>query len=171
MALQQACRHLSGSWEQFVAKAKQLYAAGPGSSYPWAIASRGLADTAGNCSLVQTVNDSYAQNHASVAGGAMFSSDYHMTSVLCLPDSVPPASERQAGCSMPAWEGNTAGYGHNIAYPPSQLLVTSQDFLSYVSNGLDTLPMVVRAHDQAGADVIVGMHASSPPQLQQSVLT
>ena len=108
--------------------------------------------------IVQTLNDSYTQNHASVAGGAMFSSDIKTTHVLCLPDGAAPASEHQAGCSSPAWGGNTAVYEYDLAYPPHQLLVTTQDLLNYVSNGLDTLPMVVQAQDQAGTAVIMGMY-------------
>lgn len=109
--------------------------------------------------MLLSTNNSYMNNTAIVAGGAIFSSDLTTTNRLCSPYSLLQLSDRQPGCGTSAWQDNSAGYGSSVAYPPSKLLIDAQPFLTYVSNSLDTLPMTVQAQDEAGTHVRIGMFA------------
>ena len=133
--------------------------AGQGSSYQWAPILPLLADAAGNCSMLVSTNDNYTNNQATIAGGAIFSTDWNTTNSLCSPYSLLQLSEQRPGCGISAWQNNSAGYGSSLAYPPSKLLLNAPPFLTYVSNSLDTLPMSVWALDQAGTRVDLGMDA------------
>ena len=127
--------------------------------YRWAQEAPLLAEDAGTCSMLVSTNDTYRNNSAGVAGGALFSSDLNTTNRLCSPYSLVQLSAQQPGCGISAWHNNSAGYGSSVAYPPSKLLIDAPLFLTYVSNSLDTLPMTVQVQDQAGSHVSIGMFA------------
>ena len=130
------------------------------SGYHWATALPLLASDVGDCSILTSTNDTYINNTAVVAGGAIFSADLNTTMSLCSPYSLQQLSIQQPTCGTSAWQNNSAGYGSSLAFPPSKLLIDAPSFLAYVSNSLDTLPMMVRAQDQAGTHVI-GMFAGT----------
>ena len=145
------------------------FVTGPGSGYPWAAQlDPDLASEISNCSVINSTYDTFIANNASIAGGAIFSTDINSTHVTCLPvggdDSTPESVPLQLGCSSPAWQGNTAWYGPAMGYIPSNISVTPATFPHYVSNGSDTLSMIVHAQDQAGNIVKTGTCAS--PDLQ-----
>lgn len=109
--------------------------------------------------MLVSTNDNYINNKATIAGGAIFSTDWNTTNSLCSPYSLLQLSDQQPGCGITAWRNNSAGYGSSLAYPPSKLLLDAPPILTYVSNSLDTLPMSVMALDQAGTRVDLGMSA------------
>lgn len=48
------------------------------------------------------------------------------------------------------------GYGYGMAFPPAQIIVSSQEFSSYVSNGKMQLPLTISAVDQGNTTVTSG---------------
>lgn len=61
---------------------------------------------------------------------------------------------------MPLWANNTVGtlgYGPVTAFPPAMLNTGLPAALTYVSNGVDKLPITIHALDQGGTMVTTGM--------------
>lgn len=103
--------------------------------------------------------NTFSSNFAEVAGGAIFSTDLHSSRLACEP-GVPASSDRLS-CAAPAWSGNEVGpqgYGTSVAFPPAQILVESEEFLSYSSDGKTELPLRITIMDQGNTLVTSGGH-------------
>ena len=68
--------------------------------YMWA----GLDPPVGSCSVVRSTNDSFINNYASSAGGAVYATDMASLSMIC-PSGLP--RDNVTGCEVPAWQGNS----------------------------------------------------------------
>ena len=128
-----------------------------GTNFLWIGDSPDLASRAGNCSLLQSVNNSYQSNHAGLAGGAIYSTDKQSLWLNCTADA--PLQANASFCEVTEWSNNSVGvkgYGSGIAYLPAsiQLQLSSTD--SYVSNGDNRLSVAVHVKDQVGTIVTTG---------------
>ena len=135
-----------------------LVVAGAVSSHPfrWSYLEPELAKQAGNCSLLVSVADTFQSNFASLAGGALFSTDTASTTIACSTTATPAGNQT---CGGPMWSGNAVGidgYGAQAAFLPASIAVLAGPMDNYVSNGLATLPMTIHVQDQAGGRVTIG---------------
>lgn len=76
-------------------------------AFSWAALSpetQQLAAAAGNCSLLQSWSDPFVNNHASIAGGAVYAIDLASLNLTCV-DGQLATDNLQAGCA--AWANNT----------------------------------------------------------------
>ena len=92
-----------------------------------------------------------------MAGGAIFSTDLHSPRLACAPGMLP--SSNSLGCAAPAWLDNEVGpqgYGSGVAFPPARIMVESDAFLSYGSDGKTQLPMQITIMDQGNTVVTSG---------------
>ena len=123
----------------------------------WAFLAPDLAEQSQDCSALTHSTNSYRSNFAAVAGGVIFSTDLPSSRVACDPNL--PASSSPLGCTAPDWMDNQVGpqgYGFGMAFPPAQILVQSDDFLSYASDGKTQLPMRISVVDQGNTTVTSG---------------
>ena len=68
-------------------------------------------------------------------------------------------SSNSLGCAAPAWLDNEVGpqgYGSGVAFPPARIMVESDAFLSYGSDGKTQLPMQITIMDQGNTVVTSG---------------
>lgn len=92
-----------------------------------------------------------------MAGGAIFSTDLRSSRLACTPNT--PVSNSSLDCAAPLWLDNKVGpqgYGSGVAFPPARILVESDDFLSYDSDGKTQLPMQITIRDQGNTVVTSG---------------
>ena len=74
-----------------------------------------LAIAAGKCSHMDSASNVISANHASLAGGAIYSTETAFLNVTC-DDKLAPSLLR-AGC--PTWSNNTVGPAMDDAYGPT----------------------------------------------------
>lgn len=136
-------------------------------TFSWSSSFPKLSEITSNCSILISTGDAYEQNFATSAGGALFSSAMNTTLVDCSQPSgqqaVPALAEVNLTCTNPTWSNNAVsadpsqpGYGPAQAFPPATLSVDPSSFTNYVSNGISSLPMVVRVLDQAHQFITTG---------------
>ena len=68
-------------------------------------------------------------------------------------------SSNSLGCAAPAWLDNEVGpqgYGSGVAFPPARIMVESDAFLSYGSDGKTQLPLQITIMDQGNTVVTSG---------------
>ena len=138
----------------------------PSLTFPWSSIFPQLSELTSNCSVIISTGDTYEQNFATSAGGALFSTAMNTTLVTCPNPSsqlVPALQEVGLTCANPTWSNKTVsedpsqpGYGPTQAFLPAQISVAPPNFVNHVSNGSSMLPMVVKVLDQADQFVTTG---------------
>lgn len=91
-----------------------------GANFLWAGDYPDLAADAGNCSIVQAVNNIYRGNYAGIAGGVVYSTDKESLWLNCTAEE--PLAANSSTCLPPEWINNTVGaqgYGPSIAFLPA----------------------------------------------------
>ena len=139
----------------------------------WSTAQPALAWDVGNCSLLASQGDAYANNFAGAAGGIIFATDLASLKVACSADynetQIMGASwtgTHQPPCS--AWHGNQVGdtgYGPEMAFLPSSLSLDAPSWDSYASNGSNKLSFIIQVLDEAGTQVTPGELPHLPAQV------
>lgn len=111
----------------------------------------------GRCAYLQLSDNQFSSNYATLAGAVMYATDSDSINVTC---KTGDSSTVGLTCGMPLWANNTVGtldYGPVTAFPPAMLNTSLPAALTYVSNGVDKLPITIRALDQGGTMVTTGM--------------
>ena len=128
-----------------------------GGSLRWAYLDPDSAAQSYDCSTLTHSANSYISNNAKYAGGVLFSTDLNSSRLTCSPDAI--ASNNQTECSAPVWLDNVVGsqgYGPGLAFPPKQIQVVAEPFLSYVSDGTGKINMSITVMDAADTVVTSG---------------
>ena len=111
----------------------------------------------GRCAYLQLSQNHFSSNYAALAGAVIYATDSDSINITCKTSDNSSAS---LTCDESIWANNSVGmlgYGPTIAFPPAVLNTSLPAKLTYVSNGVDKLPITLHALDQRGTMVTSGM--------------
>ena len=150
-----------------------------GNNAIWSGLSDTLRNLSGRCSIIASANNSFHDNSAQKAGGALFLSDLGSAHFNCTAQAQPVASAQLNNadkiCPNDDWTGNTVsanqsapGYGSILAALPASMKVSAPALDSYISDGSPTPAIAINLYDQAGTLVTTGKSPRSCCAISQA---
>ncbi|KAL0044981.1 hypothetical protein WJX82_004122 [Trebouxia sp. C0006] len=129
-------------------------------AFSWAALSpetQQLAAAAGNCSLLQSWSDPFVNNHASIAGGAVYAIDLASLNLTCV-DGQLATDNLQAGCA--AWANNTVQIASDLvngtqASALNKGTISIADLSLVAPPGDYIISMVLPEYSQVAAAIIL----------------